>query len=196
MTPKARAEALLPGRPGVISRHGPDAIPVGAPNRTRIGLGPSLPRRLAACIGLLLLLWGTGCAYKLHRQQSAHKAEQETRTSQIAASAESSKQSTAVEKKTGSKRTREFDPTSGKLVRDVLEQYQSDGKVVVEDVSASRSAAVASASRSAASASSSTTDAKTSAGLPWWLWLAGAAALVVGVWVLIRKLRPRIPFLG
>lgn len=165
--------------------------------RTQLGPGPvapSLLRRIAACIGLLLLLWGTGCAYRYARQQSAHR--EETHESTWETHAESAvEQRRSEETRSNVNRTIERFRPDGTLLERLTEQVASDGRVQV-DTSASASASAAGADfASVVAASSSTSDVKAEAGtISLWWWLLMAVLLVAGVWPLRRRLRSFIPW--
>jgi hypothetical protein len=137
----------------------------------------------------------SSCAHRFQKHQTAARTEQETRTFQTAENAASQTQSVSSEKKAGSKRTREFDPKTGILVKDVLEHWGSDGRVQVSaSASASQSASGADFS-SVVARSSSTRASSTSWWTPWWLWCMGALAVAAGAWALRQRIRARIPFL-
>lgn len=124
-------------------------------------------KRLAACIGLALLVWGTSCRHTYQHHQSANRHEQETRQFQTATTDEKTTHSAAAEKKTGSKRTREFDPKTGHLIRDVLEQYQSDGRVTTTASDSSHVVSTGHDFRSVKASSSSSKQTSAETRLPW-----------------------------
>jgi hypothetical protein len=137
----------------------------------------------------------SSCAHRFQKHQTAARTEQETRTFQTAENAASQTQSVSSEKKASSRRTREFDPKTGILVKDVLEQYQSDGRVQVDTLASASASATGADFRSVVASSSSTTKADTRAGWsPWWLLLL--VPLAAGAWALKRYWRSLIPRLG
>jgi hypothetical protein len=145
------------------------------------------------CLLLLVHVLCASCAHRYTRHQTATRTEETTRKWQIAENAASQTQSVSSEKKASSRRTREFDPKTGKLVKDVLEQYQSDGRVQASSASNSHAESTAHDFRSVKASSSSTTKADTRAGWsPWWLLPLVPAAVLA--WLLRRRIRSFIPW--
>ncbi len=137
----------------------------------------------------------SSCAHRFQKHQTATRTEQETRTFQTAENAASQTQSVSSEKKAGSKRTREFDPKTGILVRDVLEQYQSDGRVQVDTLASASASATGADFRSVVASSSSTTKADARTGWPSWWWALLLVPAAAVAWFLRRRIRAAIPFL-
>lgn len=147
---------------------------------------------------LFVMAWAlcSGCAHRYASQQSANRTDQEHRQSQTEARVEEKTQSVATEKKQGSKRTREFDPKTGTLIRDVLEQYQSDGRLQVDTSASASASATAAVFRSVVASSSSARQADTRVAWwsPWWLLLVIPLAGVVWLgWRWVK--RSATPFL-
>jgi hypothetical protein len=143
---------------------------------------------------LLVHVLCASCAHRLHKHQTATRTEETARTWQTAENAASQTQSVSSEKKASSRRTREFDPKTGKLVRDVLEQYQSDGRVQVDTLASASASATGADFRSVVASSSSTTKADTRAGWPSWWWTLLLVPVAVLAWFLRRRIRAFIPW--
>ncbi len=154
-------------------------------------MSPTL--RWLVVIYLALGAMCSGCAHRYHRTETAHR-EETTRSTWEEHAETAVEQKRSEETKSSVKRVRERFRPDGTLLERLTEQVASDGRVQV-DMSASASLSAARTDFSDVKAgSNSTTDARTTAGLPWWLWLVGAAALVVGAWVLRRRIRSVIPW--
>jgi cobalamin biosynthesis Mg chelatase CobN len=150
-----------------------------------------LVKAIAAAIGLVLLLWGTGCRHAYQHHATANRIEQEHRQSQTVARAEEKQQQTG---------------TVAKKRKRVREKFRRDGTLAERTTTTSATIGTWSNVRSGSSSASTTqvadkrTDASSSSNTssstswwpPLWMWLTGAAAVVGVLWFLrwrARRLR-------
>jgi hypothetical protein len=159
-----------------------------------------LLKAIAAAIGLVLLLWGTGCRHTYDHAENAYLAQSGAINWDESAAKHEEKQQHDETKETKSQvvyRKKTTPSPQGPIVEEsyavTLSELQATSGVVTASSSESRTAG--SARFDNVQAISSSTKADTRAGVnPWW-WLLLLVPVAAGGWALRKWIRGRIPFL-